>query len=190
MRKTLILLLAALALFSPTAIFAHKDKHAGSSKFEVKIESEDDGDDDANFEVGQSSFEIRGEIGSILGNSFTISDQTIVVDPSQVSEFKQKGILVVGNMANPLAGPSTHNDRISSGILVGREPHEPTFTRNGKELWVSAEIGGTVSVIDMDTKQITEKIEFEIPGVAKDAIQPVGVRIAKDGKKALVALGP
>ena len=42
----------------------------------------------------------------------------------------------------------------------------------------------------MATRQITEKISFEIPGVAKDAIQPVGVRVTKDGKKALVALGP
>jgi len=28
-------------------------------------------------------------------------------------------------------------ERLSSGILVGREPHEPTFTRNGRELWVT-----------------------------------------------------
>ena len=99
MRKTLILLLAALALFSPTAIFAHKDKHAGSSKFEVKIESEDDEEDEFNLGIGGQSFQIRGEISLISGNSFTILDQTIVVDPSAVSEFKQKGILKVGNTA-------------------------------------------------------------------------------------------
>ena len=34
------------------------------------------------------------------------------------------------------------------------------------------------------------KIGFEIPGVNQDAIQPVGVRITKDGKRAFVALGP
>ena len=44
---------------------------------------------------------------------------------------------VVGNVPNPLAGPNTNAERLSSGILVGREPHEPTFTRNGKELWVT-----------------------------------------------------
>ena len=99
MRKTLILLLAALALFSPTAIFAHKDKHAGSSKFEVKIESEDDEEDEFNLGIGGQRFQIRGEISLISGNSFTILDQTIVVDPSAVSEFKQKGILKVGNTA-------------------------------------------------------------------------------------------
>ncbi len=99
MRKILILLFTAFALFSPAVVFAHKDKDQRSSKFEVKIENEDDEDDNVNFEIGQSSFEIKGEIRSISGNSFTILGQTIVVDPSQVSEFKQKGILKVGNMA-------------------------------------------------------------------------------------------
>ena len=57
-------------------------------------------------------------------------------------------------------------------------------------MWISAEIGGTVSVIDEKTRQIKKKISFEIPGLAKEAIQPVGIRITKDGKKAFVALGP
>jgi YVTN family beta-propeller protein len=35
-----------------------------------------------------------------------------------------------------------------------------------------------------------KKIEFKIPGVPAEAIQPVGVRITKDGKTAFVALGP
>ena len=101
MRKILLLLLVTFALFSPAVVFAHKDKDEDSSKFQVNIEAEDDenDDDDVNLEVGGSSFEIRGEIDSISGNSFTILGQTIVVDPSQISEFKQKGILKVGSMA-------------------------------------------------------------------------------------------
>ena len=57
---------------------------------------------------------------------------------------------VVGNTANPLAGPSTNNDRISSGILVGREPHEPTFTRNGKELWVTLRGEDRIAILDVE----------------------------------------
>jgi hypothetical protein len=44
---------------------------------------------------------------------------------------------VMGNVPNPQAGPTTNADRITSGILVGREPHESTFTRNGRELRVA-----------------------------------------------------
>jgi YVTN family beta-propeller protein len=64
------------------------------------------------------------------------------------------------------------------------------FSGDGKALWVSAEVGGTVSVIDVGTRQIAKKITFKIPGVPDEAIQPVGVRLTKDGKKAYVALGP
>lgn len=57
---------------------------------------------------------------------------------------------VVGNTPNPLAGPNTNNDRISSGILVGREPHEPTFTRNGKELWVTLRGEDRIAILDVE----------------------------------------
>jgi len=57
---------------------------------------------------------------------------------------------VVGNTPNPLAGPSTNAERLSSGILVGREPHEPTFTRNGKELWVTLRGEDRIAILDVD----------------------------------------
>jgi YVTN family beta-propeller protein len=57
---------------------------------------------------------------------------------------------VVGNQRNPQAGPMTNPERLSSGILVGREPHEPTFTRNGKELWVAVRGEDRIAVIDVD----------------------------------------
>ena len=57
---------------------------------------------------------------------------------------------VVGNTPNPLAGPNTNGERLSSGILVGREPHEPTFTRNGKELWVTLRGEDRIAILDVD----------------------------------------
>ena len=66
----------------------------------------------------------------------------------------------------------------------------PSSSRTAREVWVSAEIGGTVSVIDNATREVTHKITFAIPGLRSEAIQPVGVRITADGKKAYVALGP
>ena len=47
-----------------------------------------------------------------------------------------------------------------------------------------------MSVIDAETHEIKAKIGFEIPGLRPEAIQPVGIRITKDGKTAFVALGP
>lgn len=57
---------------------------------------------------------------------------------------------VIGNTPNPSAGPTTNPDRLSSGILLGREPHEPTFTRNGKELWVTLRGEDRIAILDVE----------------------------------------
>ncbi|HEX2113942.1 MAG TPA: YncE family protein [Alphaproteobacteria bacterium] len=56
---------------------------------------------------------------------------------------------VIGNTRNPVATPTTNGERITDGILVGREPHEPTFTRNGLELWVTIRGESRIAVVDV-----------------------------------------
>ncbi len=84
----------------------------------------------------------------------------------------------------------TETHEITHNVLVDSRPRFVEFTPDGTEAWVSAEIGGTVSVIDNATREVKQKITFEIPGLRAESIQPVGVRITADGKKAYVALGP
>src|SRR5271166_2014699 len=43
---------------------------------------------------------------------------------------------------------------------------------------------------DAANPKVLQKITFAIPGLAKEAIQPVGIRFTPDGTKAFVALGP
>ena len=57
---------------------------------------------------------------------------------------------VIGNTPNSGVGPNTSADRLSSGILVGREPHEPTFTRNGRELWVALRGEDRLAIVDVE----------------------------------------
>ncbi len=47
---------------------------------------------------------------------------------------------------------------------------------------MSSEIGGNVSIIGAKTRQVVKEINFEIPGIRAEALHPVGVRIAGDGK--------
>ena len=79
---------------------------------------------------------------------------------------------------------------ITDNVLVGSRPRYAEFTADGSQLWVTSEVAGAVSVIDPKTRQIIKTINFEIPGVQPENMQPVGVRILKDGSKAFVALGP
>ncbi|WP_404326245.1 PQQ-dependent catabolism-associated beta-propeller protein [Aerophototrophica crusticola] len=80
--------------------------------------------------------------------------------------------------------------QITDNVLVDARPRVAQFTSDGKHVWVSSEIGGTVSIIDVGTKQIIKKIGFEVRGVPKESIQPVGIELTADGKRAFVALGP
>lgn len=57
---------------------------------------------------------------------------------------------VVGNGPNPQAGPTANAERLTSGVLVGREPHEPTFTRNGKEIWVAVRGEDRLAILDVE----------------------------------------
>ena len=56
---------------------------------------------------------------------------------------------VFGNTPNPFAGLATNAERITSGMLVGREPHEPTFTRDGRELWVTVRGEDRIAIADV-----------------------------------------
>ena len=98
---------------------------------------------------------------------------------------------VLGNSANPQASATTTPERLSSGILLGREPHEPTFTRNGKELWVTLRGEDRIAIIDVAqaTQQLTSPT-----GIPAQAIRayiptlngPAQVWFSKDGTLAFV----
>jgi PQQ-dependent catabolism-associated beta-propeller protein len=91
------------------------------------------------------------------------------------------------NMAH-FIDPAKHE--VVASVLVDQRPRFAAFTPDGSELWVSSEVGGTVSVIDPVKRVVKQKIEFAIPGMRPDPIQPVGINITSDGKLAFIALGP
>jgi PQQ-dependent catabolism-associated beta-propeller protein len=84
----------------------------------------------------------------------------------------------------------TATRQIVANVLVDSRPRFAEFKRDGSEVWVSSEVGGTVSIIDPAKHTVTKKITFDIPGLRKEAIQPVGIRLTNDGKTGFVALGP
>jgi PQQ-dependent catabolism-associated beta-propeller protein len=91
------------------------------------------------------------------------------------------------NMAH-FIDAKTHE--IVANVLVGARPRFAVFKSDGSELWVSSEVGGTVSVIDPVNHVVKKKIAFEVPGLRREAIQPVGINLTKDGKLAFISLGP
>ncbi len=74
--------------------------------------------------------------------------------------------------------------------LVDQRPRHAEFNKDSTILWASAEIGGTVSIIDVKNRKKLKVIKFGIKGMHPDRVQPVGVRLTDDGRYAFVALGP
>src|SRR3546814_16066357 len=78
---------------------------------------------------------------------------------------------------------------IRGNVLVDQRPRIAEFTADGEEVWVSAAIGGTVSVLDPESLEVTTKISLEVAGLQPAAPPPVGVRILEARRKASVAPG-
>jgi DNA-binding beta-propeller fold protein YncE len=72
---------------------------------------------------------------------------------------------VIGNTPNPQAGDQTNAEHLTSGVLVGREPHEPTFSRNGKEIWVTVRGESRIAILD------TAAVIKESRGAASRAVR-------------------
>ncbi len=126
-----------------------------------------------------------------IDSSKVIAEIPVGVEPEGMG-ISPDGKIVVNtsettNMAHFI---DTETNKITANVLVDQRPRVAQFTPDGKQLWVSSEIGGTVSVIDRATTKIVQKVKFEIPGITPETIQPVGIKVLKDGSKAFVALGP
>ena len=80
--------------------------------------------------------------GRLLATSGRGSSNIYLIDAAQRR--------VIGNTPNPAAGPTTNPERLSSGLLLGREPHEPSFSRNGRELWVTLRGEDRIAILDVD----------------------------------------
>ena len=110
--------------------------------------------------------------------------------PAPEVMFLLKLLVATSETTNMAHFIDTATNQIVSNVLVDSRPRVAQFTADGNEVWVSSEIGGTVSVIDAATRKVTRKIRFAVAGVPKESIQPVGIALTPDRKTAFVALGP
>jgi YVTN family beta-propeller protein len=63
---------------------------------------------------------------------------------------KKKMLAVVSIGSNAVTLISTETNKILKTIYVGRSPHEPTFTPDSKQIWVSVRGEAYISIIDVD----------------------------------------
>jgi len=119
--------------------------------------------------------------GRLLATSGRGSSNVYLIDAA--------GRRVIGNTKNPAAGADTNAERLSSGVLVGREPHEPTFTRNGRELWVTLRGEDRIAILDVEraVKQAAGTEAGAILGFVETINGPAQVWFDAKGELAFVA---
>jgi PQQ-dependent catabolism-associated beta-propeller protein len=80
--------------------------------------------------------------------------------------------------------------KMVASVPVDARPRNATFKHDNSEVWVSSELGGTVSVIDPAKHVVSQKILFDVRGLCGDMIQPEDMQFTNDDATAFVALGP
>jgi len=126
-----------------------------------------------------------------LATRKVIQQVDVGVEPEGVAISPDNAIAVTTSETTNMAHfIDTSTFEVTDNILVDQRPRHAEFTLDGKELWVSSEIGGTVAIIDVTKRVVKKTISFQVPGVRADLIQPVGLKLTRNGKRAFVALGP
>ena len=78
--------------------------------------------------------------------------------------------------------------KVVKNISVGQRPRRFLLTGAG-ELWVTNELGASISVIRLSDHSVQGTIDFKPPGMRTEDVTPVGMVLSPDGKTAYVGLG-
>ena len=121
-----------------------------------------------------------------INDKKVLAEVEVGVEPEGVGASPDgKTVVVTSETTNMAHFVDTETYEITDNVLVGSRPRFAEFTADGSRLWVTSEVAGMVSVIDAKTRKIIKVIGFAVPGVQPEQIQPVGVRITKDGTQGL-----
>ncbi len=100
-----------------------------------------------------------------------------------------KTVYITSEVSDMVHVYDAKDGKMVANILVGSRPRRFALTADNKELWVSDELSGKVSVIDTATNTVKTTVEFLPPGFRPVDVTPVGLALSNDGKTMFVALG-
>jgi PQQ-dependent catabolism-associated beta-propeller protein len=99
-----------------------------------------------------------------------------------------KTVYVTSEVASMVHAIDVATRKIIKNIPVGQRPRRLMLTTTG-ELWVTNELGASVSIIRLSDHTVQSTLEFKPPGMRAEDVTPVGLTVSPDGKTAYVSLG-
>ncbi len=100
-----------------------------------------------------------------------------------------KTVYVTSEVASMVHVIDVASAKVVKNIPAGKRPRRFALTPDGSELWVTNELGASVSIISTREMKVIGTVKFAIKGARAADITPVGITMAKDGKRAFVGLG-
>lgn len=100
-----------------------------------------------------------------------------------------KTLYVTSEVASLVSVIDTASGKVVKNVKVGKRPRRMAITPDGKELWVTNELDASVSIVSTADPGVVATVRFEVKGARAEDITPVGIVMAKDGKRAYVGLG-
>jgi PQQ-dependent catabolism-associated beta-propeller protein len=98
-----------------------------------------------------------------------------------------KTVYVASEVASMVHVIDVATRKIVRNIAVGKRPRR--FLLTPTQLWVSNELGASVSLIGLADNAVQGVIDFRPPGMRAEDVTPVGMALSGDGKTAYVGLG-
>ena len=99
-----------------------------------------------------------------------------------------KTVYVTSEVASVVHVVDVATRKVAKNIPVGKRPRRFLLTGTG-ELWVTNELGASVSVIRTSDHTVQGQINFKPPGMRVEDVTPVGMALSPDGKTAYIGLG-
>lgn len=99
-----------------------------------------------------------------------------------------KRVYVASEVASLVHVIDVSTQKIIKNIQVGKRPRRFLLVGSG-QLWVSNELGASISVLSESSFSVLSTIDFKPSGMRSEDVTPVGMVLSPDGKTAYVGLG-
>ena len=118
------------------------------------------------------------------------SIKNVGVEPEGVN-FSPDGklVFVTSEGTNSVIIIDPWKQEIINEVLVGNRPRRGIFVNDGSEYWVSNELNGSVTIINVQKLNIIKTIFFTVKGIKNHDITPVDFAYSKILNRVFVTLG-
>ncbi|MCX8517442.1 MAG: beta-propeller fold lactonase family protein, partial [Rhodoferax sp.] len=100
-----------------------------------------------------------------------------------------KSVYATSEVASSVYRIDVEKRKVVAQVKVGLRPRRFVLSPDASELWVSNELGASVSIIDTSSMKPKQTLPFAVTGMRTSDITPVGMVMSADGKTVWVALG-